>query len=438
MVPSLRLILMVMAAAPLFIAGSGVVSEVFVGIGVIYVIILIIYTAFDALVLPRGGKIEVKRLVPERISLGYPTRIVFEIQNHSRRRVEIRLAEEAPAMIDVVPAQCVATIGPQERTTVDYKLTAKQRGRHRLSNVFVRILPEMGLLYRQFKLSIPAELKVFPNLIDMRRYELLTRRGLTYEEGLARLKRIGQGSEFESLRYYVRGDEISHIEWKVTAKRGKLVTKNYEPEKQQNILVAIDVGRATAGQFGGLSRVDYLVNAVLMLAYVVLRQKDWFSIVAFSDRIKSYLPPINGLKNIDRVSRALFELQPHLVESDYGAACRFLGLKNRKRSLLCLMTDIVDRDTNNVIIDCMGRFARYHLPLVVTLSNPEVHRVAHETLYSCSDLYSKAIALEVLAAREEALVSMRRKGIAVLDTPPNRLTPELINRYTLIKSMHKL
>jgi uncharacterized protein (DUF58 family) len=184
---------MVIAAAPLFLAGA--VYEVFVGIGVIYVIILIFYTAFDALVLPRRGKIEVKRLIPERISLGYPTRIVFEIQNLSRRRVEIRLAEEVPPMIDVVPVQCVATISPQERKTVDYKLTAKQRGRHRLSNVFVRILPVMGLLYRQFKLSIPSELKVFPNLIDMRRYELLTRRGLTYEEGLARLKRIGQGSK---------------------------------------------------------------------------------------------------------------------------------------------------------------------------------------------------------------------------------------------------
>jgi uncharacterized protein (DUF58 family) len=436
MIPSLRLILMVMAAAPLLLAGT--VYDVFIGIGVIYVIILILYTAFDALMLPGRGKIEVRRQIPNRISLGYPTRIVFEIQNHSRRRMEICLAEEAPGMIDVEPAQCAVSLGPHESNTVEYHLTAKQRGRHQLSNVFVRVLPVMGLLYRQFKLSIPSELQVFPNLINIRKYELLARRGLTYEEGLARLKRIGQGSEFESLRYYVRGDEITHIEWKVTAKRAKLVVKNFEPEKQQNILVALDVGRATAGQFGGLSRVDYLVNAVLMLAYVALRQKDWFSIVAFSDRIESYLPPINGLKNIDRVARALFELQPHLVESDYGAACRFLGLKNRKRSLLCLMTDIVDRDTNNVIIDFMARFARYHLPLVVTLSNPEVHHVAHETLYSCSDIYSKAIALDVLTAREEALVSMRRKGIAVLDTPPNRLTPELINRYTLIKSMHKL
>jgi uncharacterized protein (DUF58 family) len=261
---------------------------------------------------------------------------------------------------------------------------------------------------------------------------------LSYEQGLAKLKRIGQGSEFESLRHYVNGDEMSHVDWKATAKRAKLIVKNYEPERQQSILVAIDVGRATAGQFGGLSRVDYLVNATLMLAYVVLRQKDWFSMVAFSDRIESYLPPVKGLKNIDRVARSLFELQPHLVESDYGAACRFLGLKNRKRSLLCMMTDVVDCDASNVIIAYMARFARYHLPLAVTLSNPEARCVAEEPLARCKDPYSKAVALDTLAAREEALVSMRQKGISVLDVPPDRLTPELINRYTMIKSMHQL
>ncbi len=231
---------------------------------------------------------------------------------------------------------------------------------------------------------------------------------------------------------------MSRIEWKATAKRAKLIVKNYEPERQQSILVAIDVGRATAGEFGGLSRVDYLVNATLMLAYVALRQKDWFSMVAFSDGIESYLPPVNGLKNIDRVARSLFELQPRLVESDYGAACRFLGLKNRKRSLLCMMTDVVDRDASSVVIAYMTRFARYHLPLAITLSNPEIRQVAEEPLTSCKDHYSKAAALDTLAERDKALLSMRQKGISVPDVPPDRLTPELINRYTLIKSLHRL
>lgn len=436
MLPSLRLIILVTAAAPFFLAGA--VFDVFTGVGVIYVIMLTLYTIFDALILPRKEKILVRRITPKRISLGFPTRIVFEVKNLCRRQVRILLAEDAPPAIDISPAQCMVILGPGDGKKLEYRLVAHKRGRYELSNICVRVLPVMGLLYRQFEVKIPDELSVFPDLMNLRRYELLARRGLNYEQGLARLKRIGQGSEFESLRHYVSGDEMSRIEWKATAKRAKLIVKNYEPEKQQNIIIAIDVGRATAGEFGGLSRVDYLVNATLMLAYVALRQNDWFSMIAFSDKIESYLPPVNGLKNIDRVARSLFELQPCLVESDYGAACRFLGLKNRKRSLLCMMTDVVDRDASNVIIAYMARFARYHLPLAITLSNPEVRHVAEEPLSKCNDLYSKAVALDVLAAREEALLLMRRKGIAVLDVPPNRLTPELINRYTMIKSMHRL
>lgn len=427
---------MVMAAAPLFLAGT--LYEVCVGIGVIYVILLTLYTAFDALMLPRRQSIHIKRTTPDRISLHVPAHIVFEVRNLSRRQVKIQMAEDAPATMDVRPAICQTILYPGQTKTFGYRLVAHQRGQFKLSDVYVRVLPAMGLLYRHFKIAIPEELRVFPNLVNLSKYELLARRGLNYDQGLARLRRIGQGSEFESLRSYVKGDEMSRIDWKATAKRTRLIVKNYEPERQQSVLVAIDVGRATAGQFGGLSRVDYLVNATLMLAYVALRQKDWFSMVAFSDGIESYLPPVHGLKNIDRVVRSLYELQPRLVESDYGAACRFLGLKHRKRSLVCMMTDVVDRDASDVIIAYMARFARYHLPLAVTLSNPEVQQVAEEPLARCKDLHSKAAALDVLAAREEALILMRRKGISVLDVPPDRLTPELINRYTMIKSMHQL
>lgn len=436
MLPSLRLIILIMSAAPLFLAGT--LYDFFTGIGVIYVIFLAIYTTFDALILPGKRKFEIKRIIPERISIGFPTLVEFEIHNKCRRQIEILLAEDTPPIMDITPDICKTRIGPGKKQKVEYRLTAHKRGKYELANVYVRILPSMGLLYRQFKLNLPNTIKVFPNLMNLKKYDLLVRRGQDNEQGLIRMRQIGQGSEFESLRQYVSGDEITNIEWKATAKQAKLIVKNYEPEKQQNIIVAIDTGRATAGEFGGMSRVDYIVNATLMLAYVTLRQNDWFSMIAFSDKIESYLPPINGIKNIDRVARALYELQPNLVESNYGAACRFLGVKNRKRSLLCMMTDVVDRHASNEIIAYMSRFARYHLPLAVTLSNPEIIKAAEIPIANCEDPYSKAAALDAMTAREEALILMRQRGISVLDVAPNHLTPELINRYTLIKARHQL
>ena len=191
----------------------------------------------------------------------------FTVQNRTRRRLLIQLAQDSPEELEVQPMTCQAQVAPGRTVDLEFRLTAHQRGTFPLGPVFVRVLPAIGLLYRQFRLDLSDTVEVFPNLMNVRRTELLARRGMSYEQGLARLRSIGQGYEFESLRRYVQGDDMSRIEWKVTARRADLIVKNFEPERQQNILVAIDVGRATAGEFEGLSRVDYLVNATLMLAY---------------------------------------------------------------------------------------------------------------------------------------------------------------------------
>ena len=427
---------MVLGAAPIFLAGG--LYEPLVGVGVLYVAVLLVYAAADALLLPRRKQITIERVVPERLSLGVPTRIACEVRNTTRRAVRVHLAEQLPPTLEAKPATCAGTLAPGVRATFEYRLVGRHRGRYEWPGMDVRVLPRWGLFYRQFRLRRQATVDVFPNLVNLRRYELLLRRGASYEQGVARLRRLGHGGEFESLRHYVHGDDMSRVAWKASAKRSRLVVKNYEPERQQSVLVALDVGRATAGEFDRLSRLDYLVNATLMFAYAALHQGDWFSLVAFSDRIESYLPPVRHLKSIERVARALYELEPRLVESNYGAACRFLSLKNRKRSLICLMTDVIDRDASAVIIAYMARFARYHLPLAVTLANRDVRRLADQPLARGADPYAKAAAIDVLVAREEALTAMRHQGVGVLDVDPRALTPALINRYVMIKATGRL
>lgn len=436
MLPSPRLILMVAFAAPMLLAGA--FFDPLLAIAILYCVLVLLHAGLDALLLPRKQNIEVTRVVPERLSLNEPTRVSLEVRNKTRRRLRIELAEDLPAQIDSEPAAVELTLGPGESGEVSYRLRAHKRGKYTLSGVDVRVKPAWGLLYRQFRLQQAVDVDVFPNVVNLKRYELLLRRGLTVEQGIARLRMLGQGSEFESLRQYTPGDEISRVDWKATAKRARLIVRNREPERQQNVLVAIDVGRATVGEFQGMSRLDYFINAALMLAGVALRQGDWFSLVAFSDRIESYLPPVRHVRSIDRVARALYQLDSRMVEADYGSACRFLSLKNRKRSLICLMTDVIDREASSVILAYMARFARHHLPLAITLANPEVRSAASQPLAQCTDPYVRAASVDVLNAREEALASMRQRGVGVLDVEPPELTPELINRYALIKTTQKL
>ena len=436
MLPSVRLILMVVAAAPVFLAGA--VFRPLTAVGLIYVLVLVLYMAIDALLLPARRKIEIHRSVPQRVSLLAPTRIVLTVRNLTRRRLRIQLAEDLPAELSSRDERLTGLFDAGAAGTLEYRLVATKRGAHALRRLYVRALPAMGLFYRQFVVDLPEPLHVFPNLVNLRQYELRVRRGLMAEMGLARVKRLGQGSEFESLRLYGQGDPLSRVEWKATAKRSRLIVRNYQPEREQSVIVALDVGRATAGQFDGVSRLDHFVNATMILAYVVLRQGDWLSLVAFSDRIESYLPRVRHIKSIERVAEALYRLEPRLVESDYAAACRFLGLKNRKRSLICLMTDVIDRHANADIIAYMGRFARRHLPLVITLNDPEIQAAANRPLSAGFDPYTKAMALDVLSAREQALQAMRHSGVGVLAAEPGALSPDLINRYALIKSTHRL
>jgi uncharacterized protein (DUF58 family) len=180
------------------------------------------------------------------------------------------------------------------------------------------------------------------------------------QEHVARLRRVGQGTEFESLRAYVSGDPFSHIDWKATARRDALYVRNYQPDTKQSITIAIDVGHATASEYEGLSQLDHFVNAALMFAYAAQRQGDWISLLAFSDRIESYLPPVQGPRMVEQVARTLYGLQPRLVGSDYSLACRYLEMRNRKRGLICMMTDVIDSDASEAIISNMARFARRH------------------------------------------------------------------------------
>lgn len=436
MIPSTRFIVLVLLAVPLFLGGAMV--GILAVTGLLYVAFLVAVALLDILLLPRARNIRIHRIVPDRFSLDVAVRVAVEVDNQSFRGVNVWIAERLPPDMVTVDQGERIVLESGTRGVIEYRLIARRRGKYTLSTIDVRVQPLMGLFIKQFRANLPVEVQVFPNLENVKKYELQLRKGLSLEEGLARLRRIGQGSDFESLRLYSAGDDIGRVDWKATAKRAELVVRNYQPERRQNILVAIDVGRATAGEFEGISRLDYFVNATLMMAYVALRQGDWFSLVAFSDRIESYLPPVRNARNIDRVAKALYELQSRLVEADYGAACRFLGLKSRKRSLICLMTDVIDKLASDVMIAYMARFARRHLPLLVTLKNTELEDLVDLSLGETRNLYNKAVAIDFVTARKEALAVMRRYGVGVLDVAPGSLTPELINRYLLIKSTRRL
>ena len=435
LLPTPRLVGLLLFAAPVFALeplwspALGLASTYLLGLGFAVLV--------DALSLRSRTRVSLERSLPHRIGQHAAAMVGYRLTNETRSSLLVQIAERLPEYVEGDRTRhAVRLEGGQSRRLED-RIVAQRRGVFEFERVDVRVTPVWGLLARQTLVELPAQLRVLPNLTALTRCELELRRGLR-DVGLSRIRHRGQGSEFESLRQYVPGDDFSQIEWKATARRGVLVTRNLEAERRQSVIVALDVGRSTAGEIHGKSRLDTFVDATLLLAYVTLRQGDWFSLVAFSGRIERYLPPLRGLQNIGRVADALCPLDTRLEEPDYGAACRFLGLRNRKRSLMVLMTDVIDEDANDVMMAYMARYARYHLPLVATLTDTELLEMAVSPLGPDADPYVKAVALDTIAARERALRAMRHRGVGVLDVEPQNMTPALLQRYLQLKVSRRL
>ena len=410
--------------------------------------VLVAAAGYDVLLLAVAGltvvisagprQLIVERRLPERLSLGAMNQAGWEIRNGSGMTVRFEVTEDVPESLQRETRVVSAAILPRATAELHYGVRPTRRGLYEFGDIFIRWRLQLGLLIRQMRVKARQSVKVYPNVASLARYELAAMRHRTTEVGLAPARLRGRGSMFESLRDYVPGDDPADAAWKATARHGRLMTRNFETERSQNILVVLDCGRLMVPLVDQLSRLDHAINASLLLSYVAMKQGDSIGLAAFSNRVESYVPPIKGKAALARMNEALYRLEAVPRESDYERVCTFLALHHRKRSLIVILTDVIDKDASAMLLSYTARFARYHLPLCVTLRNLQVERMAAAEPRDVAECFNKTVALRMLARRSDALARMRQSGVDVLDADPRQLTPQLLNRYLLLKLRNRL
>src|SRR6266581_844792 len=291
----------------------------------------------------------------------------------------------------------------------------------------------------------PRAVRILPRSTTHERVAVIPRLRASVAEALRRrdagskpIRRIGEGRLFESLREWVPGDDLRHIDWKATAKRRKVITRQYEAERRQQVLLVLDTGRLLTAEIAGVSRLDYVVQAALELAYVAAQHDDNVGVMAFADGVQHFVAPQSGRLGLKRVLDVLAAVEPKLVEPDYPGAFRYLAARNRKRALTVLFTDVIDRLASDALVANVASLRPRHLPLAVTLRNPELDGVAALRPQAARDAFRKAAAEELLHAREEALGRMRRGGVLVLDVPPERAAQAVVAKYLELKRRGRL
>jgi uncharacterized protein (DUF58 family) len=328
---------------------------------------------------------------------------------------------------------------PDRELRLPIALTGRERGLWPLGPIALRVRSRLGLVQRALRYQPDDSMLVTPSMTGVRRYRLLTLHHRLRDAGVRSVRRRGQGSTFSNLREYVRGDDPRRIDWKATARRHKLISREYTVEQGQTVMIAVDAGRMMTQLAGDLPRFEYALSSATLLADVAVQSRDEVGLLLFDDQVRAFVPAARGADALERIRRALIPAVATMAEPDYAAAFRVLGERHRKRSLVVLFTDVIDARASQSLIALTARSAARHLLLVVALRNDQLMAAAQPGADSSATvLFESAAAEELVLAREDALTRMRRAGVSVLDVSPHVMTPAVINRYLEIKARSSL
>ncbi|HEX5725559.1 MAG TPA: DUF58 domain-containing protein, partial [Longimicrobiaceae bacterium] len=354
------------------------------------------------------------------------------VENEGTRLARAEVTDDLPDLLAREGGDTFAvTVAPRRDAVVRYGVRAARRGDAAFGDVHLRVLGPLRLAWRQRRLSREHPLRVLPGVAEVKRYRLLGLHNRLREAGFRAVRQRGEGGSFESLREYARGDDPRTIDWKATARRGGLIVRQFEVERRQNVLLAVDAGRLMTQEVGGRERIDYALSAALLLADVAAVHGDLVGLLVFADRVQQYIPP--GRNTLAALSDALGEVHPRMVEPNYPAAFTYLGRQLRRRSLLVLFTDLIDAQASAALVTHLGKAAERHLPIAVAIRSPELEAAAALPASDEAAVYRRAAAEELLQARQAALAAMQRAGVLVADTRPQDAVPTVVNRYLDVK-----
>jgi len=392
----------------------------------------------DLVTLPSRRVFSVSRRTGRVVSLRKPHPVSLTLQNRTKRHFEVSVRDGVPAWLAALPDQFDFRFGGPGRTILDYELRPSRRGSFTIEDVHLRVRSRLGLWQRLLIYPVQTVIHVYPDLKQLGQYAVLARTNRLSLLGVRRTRRIGQDHEFERLRDYTIDDNYKHIDWRSTARRHKLTVRDFQSSQSQRIVFLVDCGRMMTNQAAGLTLLDHGLNAVLMLSYVALKQGDSVGLLTFSDEIHGFVPPRGGMNQMNRLLHASFDRSSRLVESRYDQAFHCLATRCRKRSLVVLITNVIDEVNAHQIERYLSNLVGRHLPLGVLLRDRRLFDAADTVMLHGKGLWAAAAAADILTWRQQVLTDLENKGVLCLDVFPEGMTAPLVNRYLEVKARHLL
>jgi uncharacterized protein (DUF58 family) len=430
MVPTKRLWILLGLGIP-FVGIAAALDMAWMGL--VYNAIVLFAAWGTARLAPSTADLRVQRVRDPVLSVRVPNRVELKVLTEGPEPIRGVLRDEPPPPFTTTQKQFALALEPGREKTFVYHTTPWERGSDYFRGTYLRLVCPLGLVEKQVKLNTEEPVRVYPNILALREFDLLNQKGRLNQIGIRHSRIRGLGSDFESLREYAEGDDFRKIDWKATARKGKLVVRQYEQERNQPVLLCIDSGRHMLSEVDGVRKLDHVLDSVLMLMHAASVAGDFIGLLVYSDTVKRYIPPRKGRNQIGAIIEAVHDLVAEPVESDHAMAYSYLASRWKRRSLLVSFADVGDPVEAKAMTLALSPLSRRHITLLARVADPRLDELVGAQLEEPEDLYRKAAALSFRAERKQAESILTSSGIHSLDAEPQHLAAELVSFYFVVK-----
>lgn len=385
-----------------------------------------------------ASKLRLARKFDPVLSVRVANRIQLNLVNDGPEPLRALLRDEPPPSFSMTQREFPLTLRPGEEREIAYHITPPERGSDFFRGTYLRIVCPLGLVVRQVKLNTEQPVRVYPNVLALREFDLLKQKGQLRELGIRKSRMRGLGTEFESLREYGEGDDYRKVDWKASARRGKLIVRQFEQERNQPVILCIDVGRRMLSEVDGVTKLDHVLDSLLMLTHAAAVAGDFVGLLVYSDRVRRYIPPRKGRNQVGMIIEAIHDLVADPVESDPRAAFAYLATRWKRRSLIVAFSDVEAADEAKNLAASLGGMVNRHILLLARVADPRLQELALAPAHDVDALYSKASALFFGGERKAAGTLLDSAGIHSLESEPQELAAALVSFYFMVKERSML
>lgn len=398
--------------------------------------VVVLLALLDVLLAGSVADLAVSRAGAETVRLGASANVALIVRNDGRRVLRGVLRDAWPPSAGARGERATIELPPGDQRRIEVTLTPTRRGDRHADRVTVRSTGPLGLAGRQRSHRVPWTVRVLP-AFHARRHLPARLARLRELDGRSSVRIRGAGTEFDSLRGYVIGDDTRSIDWRATARRGDVVVRTWRPERDQHVLIVLDTGRTSAGRVGDAPRLDAAMDAALLLAALATRAGDRVDLLAYDRQVRTSVERTSATDVLRRMVDALATVEPELLETDHRRLSAEILRRAGRHALVVLITGLDAATVEAGLLPVLGQLTHRHTVLVASVTDPHLATMA-AARGDVGAVYDAAAASYDQQARARVSELLQRRGAHVVDAPPDQLPPALADAYLALKAAGRL